>query len=137
MAKQHKHDFDKLRHVATKYYRETNCCTVIAVAVAARVGFGKAYHAMKREGRRDRQGAYLVQYKRALDKFGFDIVPIENNLGKTLAAAKKRAPKKGTFLVNTRGHVTCIRDGEMVDWAADNNSRKRILWVHQVIKRED
>jgi len=137
MAKQHEHDFAKLRHVATKYYRETNCCAVIAVAVAARVGFGKAYHAMKREGRRDRQGAYLTQYKRALDKFGFDVVPIENNLGKTLATAKKRAPKKGTFLVNTRGHVTCIRDGEMVDWAADNNSRKRILWVHQVIKRED
>jgi len=135
--KQHQHDFAKLRHVAAKYYRETNCCTVIAVAVAARVGFGKAYHAMKREGRRDRCGAYFNQYKKALDKLGFDIVPLENTFGKTLATAKKRAPKQGTFLVNTRGHVTCIRDGEMVDWAADNNSRKRVLFIHQVVKRED
>lgn len=135
--KQHQHDFAKLRHVATKYYRENNCCTVIAVAVAARVGFGKAYHAMKREGRKDRRGAYFAQYKRALDKMGFDVVPIENTMGKTLATAKKRAPKQGTFLLHTSRHVTCIRDGEMVDWAADNNSRKRITAITQVIKRED
>jgi len=137
MAKQHEHDFAKLRHVATKYYRETNCCTVVAVAAAARVGFGKAYHAMKREGRRDKRGAYFTQYKRALAGLGYDVVPVDINMGKTLATAKKRAPKQGTFLVNTRGHVTCIRDGEMVDWAADNNSRKRILFINQVIKRED
>lgn len=132
--KEHKHDFQKLIHVARKYYRETNCCTVIAVAVAANIGFGKAYHAMKREGRKDRRGAYFTQYKAALVKLGYKVERRDIYMGKTLATAKRLCPKQGTFLINTRSHVTCIRDGVMVDWAADNNSRKRIIGIHEVIK---
>ena len=132
--KEHKHDFNKLKHVATKYYSETNCCTVIAVAVAANVGFGKAYHAMKREGRKDRRGACFSQYARALSKLGYTVEKRNLYMGKTLVTAKRLCPKKGTFLLNSGNHITCIRDGEMVDWAADNNSRKRIRNIHEVIK---
>jgi hypothetical protein len=132
--KEHKHDFQKLINVARKYYKETNCCTVIAVAVAANIGFGKAYHAMKREGRKDRRGAYFTQYKAALVKLGYKVERRDMYMGKTLATAKRLCPKQGTFLINTRSHVTCIRDGVMVDWAADNNSRKRIIGIHEVIK---
>ena len=53
--KEHKHDFNKLRHVAVKYYNENNCCGVIAVAVAAQVAFGKAYRIMQRLGRPNRK----------------------------------------------------------------------------------
>lgn len=133
--KEHKHNFSKLHHVATTYYKETNCCTVVAVAVAANIGFGKAYHAMKREGRKDRRGAYFAQYEAALNKLGYSLERrYSRNMGKTLSTAKRLAPKEGTFLLQTRGHVTCIRNGEMVDWAADNNSRKRIISTYQVIK---
>ena len=133
--KEHKHDFNKLKHVALKYYNDNNCCSVIAVAVAAKIGFGKAYNAMKREGRKDRKGAYFVQYEAALNKLGYKVEQRQLYIGKTLASAKRLCPKKGTFLINTRRHVTCIRDGVMVDWAADNNSRKRIVAVHEVIKK--
>ena len=104
--KQHQHDFAKLRHVATKYYNETNCCTVIAVAVAASIGYGKAYHAMKREGRKDRRGAYFAQYEAALNKLGYKVERRDIYMGKTLATAKRLCPKQGTFLINTRSPVS-------------------------------
>ena len=132
--KKHKHDFQKLTQVSRKYYKDGNCCSVIAVAVAASIGYGKAYHAMKREGRKDRRGAYFAQYEAALNKLGYKVERRDIYMGKTLATAKRLCPKQGTFLINTRSHVTCIRDGEMVDWAADNNSRKRIRNIHEVIK---
>jgi hypothetical protein len=132
--KEHKHDFKKLVHVAFKYYKENNCCTVIAVAVAANIGFGKAYHAMKREGRQDRRGAYFAQYESALNKLGYRVEPSEVYMGKTLVSAKRICPKRGTFLIRSAGHVTCIRDGVMVDWAEDRNSRKRVKVVYEVIK---
>jgi len=133
--KEHKHNFSKLHHVATTYYKETNCCTVVAVAVAANIGFGKAYHAMKREGRKDRRGAYFAQYEAALNKLGYSLERrYSRNMGKTLSTAKRLAPKVGTFLLHTRGHVTCVRNGEMVDWSAANGSRKRIISIHEVIK---
>jgi len=132
--KQHKHDFDKLRHVATKYYRETNCCAVIAVAAAAQVAFGKAYRIMQRLGRPDRKATPHHVYEQALRELGYRIVPCDIPMGKTLVTAKRKCPKRGTFLILTHRHITCIHDGEMVDWAADTNSRKRIIWVREVIK---
>lgn len=132
--KEHKHDFNKLKHVAFKYYNDNNCCSVIAVAVAAKIGFGKAYNAMKREGRKDRKGAYFVQYEAALNKLGYKVEPSKVYMGKTLVAAKRICPKRGTFLIRSAGHVTCIRDGVMVDWAEDRNSRKRVKEVYEVIK---
>jgi len=134
MAKQHEHDFAKLRHVATKYYNETNCCAVIAVAAAAKVAFGKAHRTMQKLGRPDRKATPHHVYEKALRKFGYRLAPCKVPMGKTLVSAKKKCPKKGTFLILTHRHITCIRDGVMVDWAADNNSRKRIIWVREVIK---
>ena len=109
---------------------------MVAVAVAANIAFGKAYNAMKREGWKDRKGAYFAQYKTALSKLGYSLERRDSlDMGKTLSTAKRLAPKVGTFLLHTRGHVTCVRSGEMVDWAADNNSRKRIISIHEVINK--
>lgn len=132
--KQHQHDFAKLRHVATKYYNETNCCAVIAVAAAAQVAFGKAYRIMQRLGRPNRRGTPHHVYEQALEKLGYRLEPCDIAMGKTLVTAKRNCPKRGTFLLLTSRHITCIRDGEMIDWAADNNSRKRIIWIRKVIK---
>jgi len=132
--KQHKHDFNKLRHVATKYYNETNCCAVIAVAAAAQVAFGKAYRIMQRLGRPNRRGTPHHVYEQALEQLGYRLEPYDIAMGKTLVTAKRNCPKRGTFLILTSRHITCIRDGEMIDWAADNNSRKRIIWIRKVIK---
>lgn len=81
-------------------------------------------------------GYYIEQYESALNKLGFKVERRDIYMGKTLATAKRLCPKRGTFLINTRSHVTCIRDGVMVDWAADNNSRKRIRGIHEVIKNK-
>ena len=132
--KQHQHDFAKLRHVATKYYNETNCCAVIAVAAAAQVAFGKAYRIMQRLGRPNRRGTPHHVYEQALEQLGYRLEPCDIAMGKTLVIAKRNCPKRGTFLLLTSRHITCIRDGEMVDWAADNNSRKRIRNIHEVVK---
>jgi len=132
--KQHQHDYNKLRYVAAKYYNETNCCAVIAVAAAAQVAFGKAYRIMQRLGRPNRRGTPHHVYEQALDQLGYRLEPCDIAMGKTLVTAKRKCPKRGTFLILTSRHITCIRDGVMIDWAADNNSRKRIIWIRKVIK---
>ena len=132
--KEHKHDFNKLKHVAIKYYNEDNCCGVIAVAVAAKVAFGKAYRIMQRLGRPNRRGTPHHVYEQALEQLGYRLEPCDLAMGKTLVTAKRNCPKRGTFLILSYRHITCIRDGEMIDWASDSNSRKRVIWIKKVIK---
>ena len=34
--------------VADKYYKDNNYCTVVALAIAAGIGFGKAFHTYRK-----------------------------------------------------------------------------------------
>ena len=143
--KRHIYSYAQLAAVAKRHYDgETNCCSVIATAAAARVSFGKALAAQMKLGKRRNRGVPWWKVQDALKRFGCVTKDLDPELaldlfGKTLVSAKRHAKaghlgqNRGTFLIHTRSHVTCIRDGEMVDWASDRNSRKRIIWVERVI----
>lgn len=131
--------YKELSRVAQKYYpRERGYCAVIAVSVAAQVPFGKARSLLHKQGRKEGKGTPLTWTYLTLLALGYTTLPLspfEHKWPKTLTTAARVLPKKGTFLLHTRGHISCVRDGVLEDWAADSKSRKRVLEVVQVTAR--
>jgi hypothetical protein len=124
--------YDEMRRIAIKYYNDNNFCTVIALAVCCNVGIGKAYHAMKRAGRKDRKGAvYHVTYS-ALHALGYREKVVHNIYGVQVRSITKHLPNKGMFMVHVKGHVLAVRDGVILDWT--EGRRHKVLMVNEIVK---
>lgn len=128
--------YEELSRVARKYYpKEKGYCAVIAISVAAQVPFGKARSLLHKQGRNQGKGTRPAWTYLALKALGYKQkpwFPYNHEWPKTLATAARVLPKQGTFLLHTRGHISCVRDGILEDWAAERKSRKRILEIVQV-----
>jgi len=128
--------YKELSRVAQKYYpKEKGYCAVIAVSVAAQVPFGKARSLLHKQGRKQGKGTRPDWTYTVLKNLGFKQTPwvsMQKPWPKTLATATRALPHKGTFLLHTRGHISCVRDGVLEDWAAERKSRKRIYKIIQV-----
>jgi hypothetical protein len=130
--------YRELARIAQTYYSDNGFCAVIATAKACRCSFGKAFNALKREGRRVRTGTHPSQYHQAIREIsGKSCERFEGFEGRTIADAETNLPRKGTFLIRVRKHVACMVDGKIYDWTArtENNgkaSRRRIISVHVV-----
>ena len=129
--------YEALSLVARKHYpKENNYCAVIAVAVAADVSYGKARSYLFKEGRKDGKGTYPKWTYSALNKLGYVLHGYVGNWPKTLATAARVLPKRGTFALLTRGHISVVRDGVLQDWAATTNSRKRVTNIIEIKPRK-
>jgi len=125
--------YEALSQVARKHYpQENNYCAVIAVAVAADVSYGKARSYLFKEGRKTGKGTYPVWTYRALAKLGYTTAEYNGKYPKTLATAARVLPKRGMFLIHTRGHISAVKDGVLQDWAAATGSRKRVLDIYEI-----
>ena len=133
--------YKELSRVAQKYYpRERGYCAVIAVSVAAQIPFGKARSLLHKQGRKEGKGTPPTWTYLTLLALGYTTLPLspfEHEWPKTLTTAARVLPKKGIFLLHTRGHISCVRDGVLEDWAADRKSRKRILEIVQVTEMSE
>jgi len=128
--------YETLSLVARKYYpKENNYCAVIAVAVVADVSYGKARSYLFKEGRKDGKGTPPIWTYNALEKLGYIRTDYNGRYPKTLATAVRILPKRGTFLIHTRGHISAVKDGVLQDWAASTGSRKRVLDIIEVKPR--
>ena len=124
--------YKELARVATKYHNDNNFCAVVAVAVAANKKFCKIKSMLEKEGRKHRQGTPISYTTKVLNKLGYRLERYDGySWPKTLTTATRMLPSKGTFLLRTRSHITCIKDGVMEDWAA-TGSRKRVYAIYQV-----
>lgn len=124
--------YKTVRDIAVKYYRDNNICTVVALAVSAGCGYGKAFHTYRRLGRVTGKGTYFPMQQRAFAEHGLDLVRVPC-AAKTVASAEKTLQgTQGTFLVYSSGHVSAVHDGTMYDWAA-GGSRKRIKSIYKVV----
>ena len=128
--------YEALSLVARKHYpKENNYCAVIAVAIAADVSYGKARSYLFKEGRKDGKGTPPLWTYNALEKLGYAKAEYSGRYPKTLATAARVLPKRGTFLIHTRGHISAVQDGVLQDWAASTGSRKRVLDIIEVKPR--
>lgn len=117
--------------IASKYYKDTNCCAVVAVANACDVGIGKAFHLLNSLGRVTGKGTPPAMSKRAIQKLGFSFEYDHDYNGLTVNQLSKVIPK-GTYLVSVRRHVFTIKDGKVLDWT--EGRRHRVLRVAKVYK---
>lgn len=113
--------------VAKKYYKDSNFCSVVAVATVCNMSFGKARIKMEKAGRPHRKGAYQWHYHEVIKRRGFKLEPVygfEGHHAKTMG--KKLS--SGTYLVSVRGHVLAIVDGVINDWSASRSHRVREVY---------
>lgn len=124
--------YDEMRRIAVKYYNDMNFCTVIALSVCCNVGIGKAYHTMKRLGRKDRQGAKYGTIQKAVVELGYTCKTIDGLYNKQIKSLPNLLPSKGLFMVHVRGHVLAVRDGKILDWT--EGRAHRILTAYEIVK---
>lgn len=124
-------------------HRELNDCAVIALALATGTDYAKTHATLKANGRPDRKGTPWIASARALRDLGFRAEGItdfgrrmQNGRLECRARTVASIPSdpyftKGTFLVNVRGHILCVVDGQVLDWT--DGRRHRIVAVWRVV----
>lgn len=125
--------YETLYQSAKHYQGETNFCTVIAMAIALGCKFGKARSIVAKFGRSTGNGLSFHDFKNML---AYCFKTTELYLEPTkLFNVHNKLPSKGTYLVLTKGHVSCVKDGKLEDWSALDNTRgrgKKVLYVWRV-----
>ena len=124
-------NYDQFLKIGRKYYNDEGFCGVVAVAVAAQVSFGKARAELERQGRQHRQGTATYQIESALNVLGCK-VRLEF-VSKSFSSLVKTLDKSKTYLVYTRGHVTCIDKGVIMDWMTANR-RHKVMFIQQITR---
>ena len=136
--------YNELLRVAEKYYRarcgEGGWCTVIALAVAADLPFGKARSLLyKHANRVNGRGTYPSLLHKTLEVLGYKAEVMSDYKSKTLITIQRElAGTTGTYFVYTDQHVTCIRDGVCEDWSNNEHGRKtkyKIWGIYKVTKQ--
>ncbi len=124
------YSYKELARIGAKYYHDNNFCTVVALAVTCQQSFGKAYHTMKRLGRKDGKGAILPVTHKAIEILGYKAEQIDGLYGKQVKSLPKLLPRNGMFMVHVKGHVLAVRNGEVVDWT--EGRAHRIIRVYKI-----
>tara|TARA_R110002074_G_scaffold356008_1_gene528051 strand:- start:485 stop:883 length:399 start_codon:yes stop_codon:yes gene_type:complete len=120
--------------IGMKYYNDKACCAVVALAVACSVGYGKAFHTLKRLGRVTGQGTPQSMSLAALHKLGYNYkpVPFKNC---TISTITRQLDHEKTYLVRVRGHILAVRNGDVIDWS--KGRKHRVLMVLEITKKEE
>lgn len=118
--------------------RDTNDCTVRAIAHATGKPYAEAHSFMARNGRKTGRGAFFhgIVYKNRDDILGFRFVPVHTNRSRGLKTFLLRNPqcRKGTWVVQMHHHVAALKDGVLMD--SFDSSRKEFLYeAWQVVRR--
>lgn len=120
-----KHLYKDLWHVARKYYNETNCCSVIAVASLCDISFGKARKIMEKHGRKHRKGSWA--FLDVIVKRGYKFIPVTEYDGTFVKKLGDRLPS-GNYCIITAQHVLAMHDGVVNDHSADTARRIKRMW---------
>jgi hypothetical protein len=106
-------------------------CSVIALAMAANIGYGAAFHTYRRLGRKTGKGTLKSLQVAAFAEHGLQLLEISPyKFGKTLKSAANSGVQ-GTYLVYSSAHVSAMVDGRMYDWGA--TTCKRVKAVYEVV----
>lgn len=127
---------------AKREFNEKDDCAVIALAAAAQCSYADAHAALKRAGRKDRDGTYLGQVENALETFGLKLRRLSETekdakvlqypgVHKNLKSITTHHPARfpdawrdgKTYLFMPRGHFTLIRNGVNHDWSKGHSLR--------------
>ena len=123
-------------YAAAAKLRETNDCTVKAVAVVTGLPYAEAHALLRRYGRRPGHGMTAFGpkgYHAAIESLGFTVTRLEGhalNRCKTIVTLGRALPSRGVFLVLTSSnrHVLAARGGQVHDYTAGRRHRIASVW---------
>jgi hypothetical protein len=133
--KRHVMTYEDCVHVGRKHHKDTNFCSVIAMAVGCEIAFSRARAIMAkhiaRQNKRGTQSRHALQLIRDMG-YATQRVYVRSKTLKTVQ--RELAGTSGTFFIYTSGHVSCIKDGVMQDWSRNDirPTSKRIKDVIQI-----
>jgi hypothetical protein len=84
-------------------------------------------------------GGHKGQHEYVYPLLGKQVVPYPTRTGFMISNSASRLPRKGTFLIYSSRHVTCLRDGVVHDWCVEpvpagyRRKDKRMVAVYQVL----
>ena len=123
------------------YGNDTNNCSVMTLALALDISYGKAYATLARHGRKHGRGTtFEVMRAAALELgYGFSRVNMEEFDYKASLAKVRNAGGNRIVIVSgddggRTGHVLSIRDGVIYDFSS---SRKKARQVFNVFKMNE
>lgn len=136
--------FDELR-ASGDAAQERFDCSVIALAASLDIDYVEAHAALLKVGRRRGKGVSDYIIKAALAQFHAGAENVKpstfiNRYPKAHKALKhvttkhpQRFPQAfaddpKAYLFFTRGHVSCVKGGETIDWAAAHAKRVTKIW---------
>jgi len=117
----------------SRMMKEKSDCAVKAVAIAAGIHYVDVHGMMASEGRRHRDGTPNPITYSVLEMLGFRLDDVTNKYKARTVRTLGREMKNvsGSYLVWVRGHILCIRDGEVCDWT--NGRLHRIQKIAKVV----
>lgn len=121
----------ELYEIGSKYYKDSNHCTVVGLAVACKVSYGKAFNTFKKLGRITGRGTHKGTQIMAFRDLGYELEKVDCQ-AKTVTTLTKHLPSVGQYIAYVRGHMLSVDDGIVKDWS--DGRRHRILAVYQVVK---
>lgn len=113
--------------------RETNDCTVRALAVVAFGGnYEAAHNALRKAGRRNRRGMNIMAWQPAFKKAGAELMDCTSEFSaRTVRSAEKELARRNDghkYIIRIRGHVAAWDGSQLIDWAAGRLHRIRNIF---------
>ena len=124
----HRQTFEQCKEQISRY-RESGCCSVIALANTMDWSFGKAHRFMAKHGRKHGRGMAMYQISRVMQKLNKERGNDCN--GMTINRFVKSNPK-GSYYVLVRGHALAVVDGTVQDWTGDTAQRRKIIEYYKM-----
>jgi len=122
---------------------EMNDCGVVALAATTGLDYGTCHEALKRHGRKNRQGVNYGMIFAALEDLGFQFNTVDpqhfiqqypgnhKNLKSVTSHHADRFKKVWAdghnYMVFVSGHVVGVCNGENVDWTKGRAMRARVI----------
>ena len=141
---QHK-DYKAMRSTATKDFKETNDCGVIATAIAFGVSYKEAHAAYKRAGRKACKGVHYYQIEGAMEVISRDTgikfkhydferrakVANKANVNRlTFNNVIRGLNKRKSYVVVGIGHMVALKNGRICDWS--EGTRHHVENIYEV-----
>lgn len=129
--------FDEVFSRSVEEYDEVRACVPISISIATGIDLGLVFAILKKNGRTPRDGTVFCVTIDSLEEMGFLTLELntsetfEEYTSKTLVTLTRELPKKGTYLIITKQHISCFKDGELHDWC--KNRKFRVECVFKLI----
>ena len=113
---------------AAKAMGEDKDCAVRAITALSDSSYITVHGLCEFLGRKKGKGTSYNIIWAAANALGLKVMETARFTAKTVTTLEKQLPKKGKFLVSTRGHILAAVDGKIIDWTQGRRHRVLKVW---------